>query len=166
MDIYDYAMQLEKEGEDLYKKFADTTNDPMLTNIFTWLAQQEKQHYDIFKKMKEDQPIRLDPPVSFINDVKNIFSEWKKQKVPSLATQAQADVYRTALTVEQKSIDLYTKDAILIHEPEKEKIFLRLASEEKKHFVIVENIIEFISKPEHWVEHAEFTHDLEKDYYL
>jgi rubrerythrin len=37
--------------------------------------------------------------------------------------------------------------------------------EEKRHRWILENIIEFVTKPEVWAENAEFDH-LEEDYYL
>ena len=37
-------------------------------------------------------------------------------------------------------------------------VFLKLADEEKKHYFLLGNIIEFISRPEHWLENAEFHH--------
>jgi len=34
----------------------------------------------------------------------------------------------------------------------------RIAKEEKRHAVVLENIIEMILRPEQWVENAEFNH--------
>jgi rubrerythrin len=70
---------------------------------------------------------------------------------------AQKDIYRKALDVEQKSIDLYSEKAQEIEDPEQKDMFLKIADEEKKHYQIVENIIGFMEKPEQWVEHAMFT---------
>ncbi len=38
MDIYEYAMQMEKDGEDFYRKLAGNTNNPGLSKILTKLA--------------------------------------------------------------------------------------------------------------------------------
>jgi rubrerythrin len=38
------------------------------------------------------------------------------------------------------------------------EIFLKLADEEKKHYFLLENIIDFVSRPQKWLENAEFYH--------
>jgi len=38
------------------------------------------------------------------------------------------------------------------------KIFLKLAGEEKKHVFLLANLVEFVSRPETWIENAEFNH--------
>jgi rubrerythrin len=38
------------------------------------------------------------------------------------------------------------------------KILTKLAEEEKKHLFLLENLVEFISRPETWIENAEFNH--------
>ena len=48
---------------------------------------------------------------------------------------------------------------------EQKQLWLAIAAEEKRHEHILENVIEFVTKPESWAENAEFSH-LEKDYYL
>ena len=40
----------------------------------------------------------------------------------------------------------------------KKRIFQKLAEEEKKHYFLLENIIQFVSRPETWLENAEFYH--------
>ena len=54
MNIFDYAMQIEKEGEVLYAQFSKNAPNEGMTKIFTELAEQERKHYEIFKKMKEN----------------------------------------------------------------------------------------------------------------
>ena len=41
---------------------------------------------------------------------------------------------------------------------EQKKAFLRIAEEERSHMVLLENLVEYISAPESWVESAEFNH--------
>jgi rubrerythrin len=45
-----------------------------------------------------------------------------------------------------------------VTEEYQKEIFQRLADEEKKHYFLLENIIEFVSRPETWLENAEFYH--------
>lgn len=160
MNIFDQAMEIEKEGEALYRQFALEAPEKGMKNIFTWLADQELKHYRIFQLLKACKPASVAESTT-LSDVKDIFEEWK-DKTPCIeANIPQAELYRKALEVENKSILVYEK---YVSAPQKE-IFLKIAAEEKSHKHIVENIIEFVTKPEVWAENAEFSH-LDPDYYL
>jgi rubrerythrin len=156
MNIFDYAMQMEKEGEALYKSFAKNSPQKGLATIFTGLAEQEHKHYKTFKKMKNSEGFE---PIdtTFLEDVKGIFTEWKKEKHKFNFNISQADLYRKALDIEQKSIDFYMEKSKEVKDDKQRQIFEKIANEEKSHYEIMENIIEFITKPERWVEHAEFS---------
>jgi rubrerythrin len=70
---------------------------------------------------------------------------------------SEIELYKKALEIEQQSRDFYLEKADEVAEAQKE-IFLELADEEKKHFFLIENIIDFVSRPERWLENAEFYH--------
>ena len=53
MDIYEFALQMEKDGEDYYRDQALNAGNKGLKNIFTFLADAEAHHYNILKKMKD-----------------------------------------------------------------------------------------------------------------
>jgi rubrerythrin len=42
--------------------------------------------------------------------------------------------------------------------PVQKKIFLKIAEEEKRHYLVLENIIKFINKPDIWLEDPEWYH--------
>ena len=63
-----------------------------------------------------------------------------------------------AQDIEKKSRDFYTEKANEVKQEYQKDIFLKLAEEEKKHYFLLENIIDFISRPETWLENAEFNH--------
>ncbi len=163
MNIFDQAMEIEKEGEELYEKFSQEAPNQGMRYIFSWLADQERKHRDIFKKLKEGKPASVAESVPLQN-IKEIFEDWRESATCIEADTSQADVYRRALDIEIKSISIYQKYAATAASPQKE-IFLRIAAEEKGHKKIVENIIEFVTKPEVWAENAEFS-NLGGDYYL
>lgn len=47
MDIYEFAMQMEKEGEDYYRALAKDSASPGLVKIFTMLADEEVKHFKV-----------------------------------------------------------------------------------------------------------------------
>lgn len=163
MNIFDQVMDMEKEGEFLYRGFAKRAPAQGMMEIFNWLADQEKKHYDTFKKMKEGKNAVLAED-SALKDIRSIFEGWKKE-LPALDLKmSQSDLYRQALITEQKSIQLYEKQAEASAGKDQKQIWLAIAAEEKNHETILENLIEFVTKPDFWVENAEFSH-LGEDYY-
>lgn len=156
MSIFDYAMQLEQEGKTLYDGFAESAPQKKLKGIFRELAEQEERHYQIFKKMKEDQDATLEG-TSFLNNVKSVFSEWKQNKAKFNFDMSQVDLYRKALEIEQKSKEFYQEKAKEVPDGKQKEIFLKIAHEEQAHYDVIANIVDFLEKPERWVEHAEFS---------
>ncbi len=51
MNVYEYAMKVEKEGEAYYREMAAAANNAGLKRIFTMLADEEVKHYNVFKNM-------------------------------------------------------------------------------------------------------------------
>ena len=41
MNIYDYAMDIEKEGERIYREFAENASSEELRTVFNWLAEAD-----------------------------------------------------------------------------------------------------------------------------
>lgn len=50
MDVYDYAMQLEQDGESYYREGAKLSANKGLSRILTMLADAEVRHYNVFKR--------------------------------------------------------------------------------------------------------------------
>jgi rubrerythrin len=157
MNIFDYAIELEEEGQSLYNEYAKESPNIGIAKIFTWLAEEERRHYEIFKRMKNNENASL-KDTSFISDVKGVFSQWKQEKGSFNFDISQADLYRKALEIEQKSIDFYLKKRDEVKNEKQKELLAAIALQEKIHKQIIENIIEFVTKPDRWVEHAMFTH--------
>ena len=164
MDIVDQAIAIERQGEDFYRAFAGSVSDEGAVYIFSWLADQEKKHYGVFQKMKEGGLAHIEKS-SDLKSVRDIFSGWKATRARLSVNVSQIELYRQALDVEEKSIRIYEEGARTAVDNAARFAFLSIAAEEKAHRQIMENIIEFVTKPEFWVENAEFGYRGE-DYYL
>jgi len=161
MNIYQFAMQMEKDGEDFYLQLAKETTVPGLAKIFTMLANEERKHYTVVEQLsrKEKNPQLAD--TALLNNVKNIFSGMREKKEQLFIDATAATVsYRKACTIEADSERFYREKAREAEDDNEQRIFSRLAGEEANHLRIMENILAFVSRPEpgNWLENAEWSH--------
>lgn len=155
MDVYEFAMNMEKDGEDLYRKLAAKTAHKGLAAILGMLADAEVKHYRLLQSMKKDEKVEITDS-TILNDVKNVFEKIKEGKEFDVDV-SEIDLYREAQEIEKKSRDFYMEKADEVGGKKKE-IFLRIADEEKGHYFIVENIINFVNQPNTWLENPEWYH--------
>jgi rubrerythrin len=157
MDVYEYAMQLEKDGESYYRDGAARSGNKGLKHILTMLADAEVKHYEIFKLMRENKPVQLGD-VTVLQDVKNIFVKMREEGNLEGMTASEIDLYKGAQEIEKKTEDFYLEKAGQVEDAGQREILLQVAKEESKHYLILEQIIDFVSRPAHWLENAEFYH--------
>jgi len=158
MNIYKYAMKMEKDSENYYRELANKTGDLGLQNILKMLANDEVKHYHIIEQMmKTDASVEL-AETDILENAKNIFIKIKGKNLVFDFDLTQINFYRKAQEMEEKSYKFYIEMSGKAEIESQKKIFLKLAGEEKKHMFLLENLVEFVSKPEIWIENAEFNH--------
>ena len=160
MNIYDYAIQMEKDGEAYYRELGQKSNHEGLNRIFTLLANEEVSHYTILEEMKSVNPgaVLSEKEKDVLKNATNIFAEMKDKIGEMDFDLPQADFYRKALETEEKSIEYYLEMSEKVESDEYKAIFKKLAAEEKKHKFLMEYLVDFISRPVSWLEDAEFNH--------
>lgn len=156
MNIFEFAMQMEKDGEQYYRELASKTNDKGLISIFNMLADDEVKHYHIIQQMMNNQTTAM-VDTEVLANAKNIFAEMKQTGQSMVSDTSQIDMYRHAQENEKKSEDFYRQKAAEVDESNRD-ILLRMAEEEKRHYFLLDNIIEFVNRPDTWLENAEFNH--------
>lgn len=157
MDIYEYAMQMEKDGENLYRELVQNTANSGIKKILTMLADAEVEHYNTFKKMKKHEKVEV-PDTTILDDVKNIFIKIRQSGEMSNLRISQIELYKKAQEIEKRSEAFYLKEADEVQDEVQKRAFRKIAREENKHYFILENIINFVSRPEQWNENAEWYH--------
>jgi rubrerythrin len=137
---------------------AEKTNDAGLKSILTMLADEEIKHYVVFDKMNKKQIIPTQPHVDVFSSAKTIFQKMREENQTATFSDDQIDFYKSALRSEENSYKFYIEKALMLEDEEQKAIFMRIAEEERQHMVLLENLVEYISFPERWLENAEFNH--------
>ena len=151
-------MKMEKDSENYYNELANKTDNAGLQNISRMLANDEVKHYNIIEKMmKTDVSAEL-AETGILKNAKDIFIKIKGKNLVFDFDLPQIDFYRKAQEFEEKSYKFYIKMSNKIEIEAQRKIFLKLAGEEKRHMFLLENLVEFVSRPKTWIENAEFNH--------
>lgn len=155
MDIFEFGMQMEKDGEKFYRELAQKCGDKGLENILNMLADSEVTHYKVLKEMKE----KTDPALAqapTLKDVKNVFAGMGEGQKDFSFDMAQVDLYKKAQDLEKQSEDFYRDKASEVQNDVQKEIFMKIAVEEKDHWLILDKVIDFVSRPEQWLENAEW----------
>lgn len=157
MNFYEFAFQMEKDGEQFYRDLAAGAANKGFGTIFNLLADDEVAHQKIFSCLQSDLPLTkntADPIAS-----QNVFAQLKKENAMADLDSSQLHLYQKALDVEKKSQELYLQEAAKVTEPEVKKILEQLAAEEEQHYFLLHNIVELMLHPQNWVENGEFYHN-------
>ena len=156
MNIFEYAMQMEKDGENYYRQLVQQTANKGLRTILTMLADEEVKHYNAIERMKTREPQMAETTI--LTNAKNVFVQIKESNEKFGFDIKQTELYKKAQDIEKRSQDFYLEKANETKKKYQKRIFQKLAEEEKKHYFLLENIIQFVSRPETWLENAEFFH--------
>lgn len=160
MNAYDFALQMEKDGEKFYSELAKNSQVDGIRTILIMLAGEEVKHYNTIALLKKQAgyPPALETDV--LGNVRNIFWRMKDEKAEVRFDSSELESYRKARDVEDMSRKFYLDKAAETQQEDEKQIFFSLASEEEKHLRIMENIVEFVARPEpgFWLENAEWHH--------
>jgi len=157
MNIYEFAMEMEKDGEKYYRELAQKTNDPGMRSILQMLADDEVKHYNAIQEMMQGQDTGF-ADTEILKNSKNVFAQMEAADANITLDSNQVDLYREARDIEQKSVDYYLEKSEKADQESHRTLFARLANEEKKHYRLLDNIIELLMRPQEWIENAEFNH--------
>ncbi len=157
MNIFDFAREKEKYAEEFYRDLAAKSPEKGLTEIFLMLANEEEKHYELIEKMQADATVELGD-TTVLADATAIFEKIRQDAEKFSFDKSELELYKEAQKIEENARKFYLKVANEVEKQAQKDIFLKLAEEEKKHYFLLDNIIEFVSRPQQWLENAEFYH--------
>ncbi|HXV21193.1 MAG TPA: ferritin family protein [Desulfuromonadales bacterium] len=157
MNVFDFAIKMELDGKAFYEKMAKGTNLAGLQAIFSQLAADEQKHYEIFLALKSQTQATAMEDTTVLEQARNVFEVLLEQKETLGPIQGDLEGYRYAMKVEADSFRLYEDAAQKERNPDVKNLLLRIAGEERKHFSILQNILDFVNAPNQYLAWGEFS---------
>jgi len=151
MDIFEYALQMEKDGENFYRRIAEKAGSAGVGTIVTMLADEEVKHYKAIEGIRQGRSGQM-AETTILDDARNVFVQMKDERDEFAADQEQAR------QIEKRSQQFYEEKAGQVDRKDQRQLFEQLAAEEAKHYFLLGNLIDFVSRPKQWLENAEWYH--------
>jgi rubrerythrin len=157
MDIFEFALEKEQLAHETYKKLAQTAPSDSLRGILNLLADEELKHVDMVRALQQNQAVEI-PATQLLGEAKKVFEKISTAGENFNFNISESDLYKKARQIELDARDYYNAQAEKTDNEELKSILTRLATEEQKHYVLVDNLCQFIERPQSYLEDAEFNH--------
>jgi rubrerythrin len=151
------VIEMEKEAERRYRELAEKSNNPWLKSIMTLLAEEEARHHNYYKGLEKGVGAGMKDS-ELISAVKKVFLKIRETKDVSGMGVSEVDLYRRMLEVEKEHMDFYLHRAEEVKDEAERQMLLKIAGEEKRHAGVLQNVVDFVSRPGEWLENAEWYH--------
>lgn len=160
MDIFEFAMKMERDGQAFYEKQAAAASYPELKEVLSTLAEEEKNHYEYFKKLKDnpDEFKAQSVPTGSkaLTRVCNIFEEMSNKKdAPPFGDDIKS-VWVEALRIEEQAERFYKDKADEESDPVKKELLLKVAAVEYTHIQMIDGVLMYLKDPGSFADSAEF----------
>ena len=160
MEIYEFAIQMERDGEKYYRDLIQKSSSAGLQKIFGLLADEEVRHRKLIEDLRQ-RTVASSESSRILQNVRNIFITMNDE-IPAWGALSREAVnaFRKALDIEEMSKKFYLQKSDEAQDGQTKAVLNLLAAEEANHVRIMENIVEFVSRaePGNWLENAEWHH--------
>ncbi len=154
MNNLEFAIKMELDGQKYYLEQANKNKGNNIEKVFLLLAEAEKEHAALLSKRLKEEDYILD--ATNLTEIKSVFHGLKDYKASDVRKTTQLDVYRLAVDIEEKSIELYKEMLDEASSDKDKELFNFLLEEENQHLLMFEELQKMLTRPEEWVESAEF----------
>jgi len=154
MKIHNYAMEREEAAKKYYENLSECARSTGIKKIFAALAEEEQKHFDLLKNTENREGMQK--KTDLLENAEKLLVSSLKNNDEFLCNSETINAYQKAVEMEHESIKIYENAFAEANNPGEKATFRFLADQEIKHKSLIENIIEFVTKPNRTVEHAEF----------
>lgn len=156
-----FALENEELERNFYLAQARKTKNMAGKNMFKQLADEEKEHYEMLKKLHEKWEQQKKWPASLSlkvtpSQVSHILKSMSGKKSARIAgTDEELKAVRTAIDFEARGVALYSKLEKQSTDPKEQAFFHMLAGVEREHLLSLKDTEEFLTDPASWYANAE-----------
>ena len=158
MEVIRFAMQMEIDGQKFYEKSAAEAPHPELKEIFLYLAEEEKRHFQVFKNLSEGHTGAAGQALrgGTIDQSKNMFVKMiESGEHKSFGDEVRA-AWKKALEIEEQAVKLYSEEAKRESDPERVELLNKIAEEERNHVYLIDNVLSYLNDPATFAESRRF----------
>lgn len=161
MSALKFALENEKKEREFYLANARRTKNLAGKNMFKQIADEEKEHYEMLKKLYETWEERKKWPATIPLKVKQSLSGSilkpmsEKKSARFKGNDDDLKAVRTAIDFEARGMALYTKLEEGSTDPKEKAFFKMLAGIERQHFMSLRETEEFLTDPASWYQNME-----------
>ncbi|MFH1347099.1 MAG: ferritin family protein [Candidatus Margulisiibacteriota bacterium] len=160
------SIELEKKGYDFYMKTAQKTDNPLAKSTLISLADRETEHLakitEFYKNLTGEEKLKSDwlrgvetPPKK-----EELLVPILKKLADSLSMEFKTEkdideAYKIAEGLERESYTLYDKISKENEDEVTKKFYAALAQEEREHYEILEETLQYLNNPGDWFKKEE-----------
>jgi rubrerythrin len=157
MDIFAFALEKEQLAHETYKKLAQRAPTASLKGILNLLADEESKHVEMVRALQQNKPVDI-PITNLLGQAKKVFEKITAAGEKFNFNISESELYGKARQIEIDARDYYQAKAEETDNENLKNVLKRLAAEEQKHYILVDNLCHFVERPQSYLEDAEFTH--------
>lgn len=156
MSALKFALENEQKERDFYLANARRTKNLAGKNMFKQIADEEKDHFEMLKKLHDQWEKKKKWPATVPLKVKksaagNILKSMSEKKSTRIkGNEDDLKAIRTAIDFEARGMALYTKLEEGSTDPKEKAFFGLLAGIERQHFLSLRDTEEFLTDPVSW----------------
>jgi len=158
-----FALDNEQKERDFYLANSRRTKNLAGKNMFKQIADEEKEHFEMLKKLHDQWEKKKKWPSTVPLKVKKsitgkiLQSMSGKKSARFKGNDDDLKAIRTAIDFEARGMALYTKLEEGSDDPKEKAFFGLLASIERQHFLSLRDTEEFLTDPVSWYRNTEKT---------
>jgi rubrerythrin len=160
MNVFEYAMKMETDGRQFYLDHAEKASTPELKRILLELADDELKHYNLFKSMRDGQSAEYKETqkTTILATVKNVFEKMRGAGKDYSFPSDSKKIWQEAREVEKKAEAFYREKVKEVSSANEKNVLTKIADEEHRHWVTMEQVIQFLDRPKNFLADAEWSH--------
>lgn len=157
MDILEFALEREREIAQFYRELAQRMPHHGVKNVLEMLAVGEETHAHIIEQMKHQLPAES-RDTDILNDSEKLLRRIRDSREQIDINADELLLYERARDIEFEKERYYRQKARLTQDPVHQNIFEELAREEHKHYVLMDNLCELLTRTRTHIADAEMYH--------
>jgi len=146
----EYAIQLERDGQEYYTEAAGAAGNPLGKAMFEALAADERRHEQVLRQLAEEMDIEL-PAETPQQRIVTIFANLAPELREDLgAAPGDSAVIEKAIELEARSVEHYAAQATQADSARDKAVYEQLALEERQHITILRNTLTYLNDTGQW----------------